>query len=96
MLMAAGSDTPFVVSYLAIPLVAVLVLLPFLRGRPERLRASLLYGALGLFAATVGMEVATVHTGPHDWFAKYGEGCWPVSIMCGAAIGAIIGAWLRR
>jgi len=32
MLIAAGSDTPLVVLLLASPLVAVLVLLPFLRG----------------------------------------------------------------
>jgi|SRR5271157_3238981 len=93
MLFAAGSDTPFVVLWLASPLVIVLLLLPFLRGRPKRLRSSLLYGALGLFAATVGMAVASAHAKPHDWFTKYGGECWPMAMTFGAAFGATLGAW---
>jgi H+/Cl- antiporter ClcA len=99
MLIAAGSDTPLIVLWLASPLVIVLLLLPFLRGcseRPERLRASLLYGALGFFAANVGMAVASANADPHDWFAKYGGECWPLAVICGAALGAALGGWLRK
>ncbi len=99
MLIAAGSDTPLIVLWLASPLVVVLLLLPFLRGRSERrerIRASLLYGALGLFAATVGMAVASANAEPNGWFAKYGRECWLVAMTCGAAFGAAVGVLLRK
>jgi len=96
MLMAAGSETPLVVLLLASPLVAVVILLPFLRGRSERLRASLLYGALGLFAATVGMAIASAQAGPHDRFANIAGWFCPLTIVCGAVFGATIGACLRK
>ena len=96
MLFAAGSDTPLVVLWLASPLVVVVVLLPFLRGRSKRLRGSLLYGALGLFAATVSMAVASANAEPHGWFAQYGGSCWPMAMTCGAAFGAVFGGWLQK
>jgi uncharacterized membrane protein YedE/YeeE len=99
MLIAAGSDTPLVVLWLASPLVVVLRLLPFLRGRSERrerLRGGLLYGALGLFAAAVGMAVASVHAESEDWVARNGGWCWPVAMLCGAVFGAALGILLRK
>ena len=98
MLIAAGQETPLIVLFLASPLVAVLLFLPFLLQHSEDLAAALLYGALGFFAATVFAFVAPTANAPwfEPWFEKNGGVCTALAMIGGPALGAAFGVWSRR
>jgi hypothetical protein len=96
MLIATGPLLPVMVSVLAAPVVATILLLAFkgATNRRERLR-NLLLGGAGSVAAALTLIFLSAPR-PNTWFDNNAGLCMVAVMIVGAAFGISIGAWVRR